>query len=258
MKYDKHDRWAIKHLSDSARVLFEVIEREEKGEIINVPGLCLALRGNPKFVAFSCIYGDGKRESLEDNLGMVFASNLKGKMKNFVERLKIAGLKTQLQVIVDDTEPVRFWKWKTSQEEVTAWLTMIIEDSTIPEGWNVKLWSEIERDCREAITSNPFQLPPYEEFYERESCTIMQSVQYHNLSQHITSFPNKGLQDVPVKEAVVGKLVQYKYECLVLNLMVSDLILIQTETPWEVKDPLFHNPLKNSPMNIIHPFERRR
>lgn len=258
MEYDTCDRRAIKRLSGSARALFEVIEREEKGEIINVPGVCSALQGDPNFVAFSCIYGDGKRELLENNLGMVFAANLRAKMDGFLSQLKIVGYKNQLLVIIDDTEPLRFWKWETTQEEITTWLTMVIEDTDIPSGWNVRLWSDVERGCKEMFNSGTRQPPSYEEFYAAESATITQSVPYHNLFQHIKAFPNKGLKDVPVCEAVAGKLIQYKYECLALNSMLSDIIIIQTETPWEVKDPLFRNPLKDSPMNIIHPFERWR
>lgn len=254
MKYDKCDRQAIKSLSGSAQMLFEVIEEEEKGEIVNVPGVCSALRGDPNFIAFSCIYGDGKRESFENNPGMVFATNLKAKMEDFASRLNVAGCANPLLVIVDDTEPVRFWKWETSQEEVTTWLSMVIEDSTIPKGWNVKLWSEIEENCSALV----HELPSYEQFFHSQCEVVTRSVSYHNLFLHIKMFPNKGLKGVPVREAVIGKLIQYKYECLLLNLMIPDIILLQTETPWEVKDPLFHNPLKNSPMNIIHPFERRR
>lgn len=258
MKYDKYDRQAIKQLSDSARAIFEVIEREEKGEIVNVPGLCGSLTDGPNFVAFSCIHGDGRKESLENNLGMVFEKTLKAKMESFTSQLKSAGFQKQLLLIVDDTEPVRFWKWKTGQEEVTTWLEMVIEEADIPSGWNVKLWSEVESGCKEMLNSGTRQLPSYEEFVASQSDTITQSVPYHNLFQHVKAFPNKGLKDVPVREAVAGKLIQYKYECLALNLVASDLILVQTETPWEVKDPLFRNPLKDSSMNIIHPFERWR
>lgn len=252
MKYDKYDRQAIKRLSDSSRALFEVIEREEKGEMINVPGICLAFAVGPKFVTFSCLHGDGKRESLEDNLGMVFEKTLKAKMESLMSQLKIAGYNNHLLVIVDDTEPVRFWKWKTSQEEITTWLKMVIEEADIPSDWDVLLWSDIEKDyvARE--------LPSYEQFYADHSGTVTQSVPYYNLFRHVKMFPNKGLKDVSVHEAVTGKLVQYKYECLILNLMMPNLILIQTETPWEVKDPLFRNPMTNSTMKIIHPFQRWR
>lgn len=253
-KYDKNDRQAIKCLSDSARALFEVLEREEKGEMINVPGLCRALADDPKFVAFSCIHGDGKREELEANLGMVFEKALKAKVEGFINQLKTAGYRNQFLVIVDDTEPIRFWKWETTQREVTTWLDMVIEDADIPTGWNVKLWSRLEASCIE----QDHTLPLYEKFFATQLGVVAQSVPYHNLFRHVSKFPNKGLRDVPVREAVIGKLIQYKYECLALNLLLPNLILIQTETPWEVKDPLFRNPLDDSPMNIIHPFERWR
>ena len=139
MKYDKHDRQAIKQLSGTARALFEVIEREEKGEIVNIPGLCSALEEEPKFVLFSCLSGDGKRESLGQDLGVLFTTRLRGEVENFMSLLKTVGLKNPLLVIVDDTEPVRFWKWKMDQTEVTLWCRMVVEDTEIPASLQLKL-----------------------------------------------------------------------------------------------------------------------
>jgi hypothetical protein len=71
-------------------------------------------------------------------------------------------------------------------------------------------------------------------------------------------FPNKGLGDMSAKEATINKLVQYQFQSLVLGCSVPNAVLIQTETPWEVKDPIFSSPYGKWVKSIIHPFEARR
>ncbi|GEM_PF-5154395 len=257
-KYDKNDRQAIKQLSDPARALFEVIESEEKGEIVDVGGLCSVLE-RPKFVIFSCLSGNGEKEELGQDLGVLFTTNLQEKAKSFSDSLASSGYNGQLLVIVDDSEPVKFWNWKMSQEDVTLWCRMVVEDSDIPEGWEIKLWSDLESEYARTLDSEASPLS-YGEFYASKVSQIKGSVVFHKLFQHIKNFPNKGLQlkGVSVEKTTIDKLVQYQFQQLVLRSMIANGVLIQTETPWEVKDSLFHGPLGQSFASIIHPFERRR
>ncbi len=259
MQYDKYDRQAIKSLSPSAIALFGIIETEEKGEIVDVPGLCSVLTKVPEFVIFSCLSGNGEREELGQDLGVLFATNLRAKAERFMDLLACAGFMGRFQVIVDDTEPVKFWNWGKSQSEITTWCQMVIEEADIPKNWEVKLWSGLESGYAMLIDSGS-GLPPYSEFYASKIAQVKSSVLFHKLFQHIRNFPNKGLQmkNVSVEKATTDKLVQYQFQQLVLRRMMANGVLIQTETPWEIKDPLFHGPLGNSFGSIIHPFERRR
>lgn len=258
MKYDKNDRQAIKQLSNPALALFEVIEREEKGEIVDVGGLCSALMESPKFVVFSCLSGNGEREELGQDLGVLFTTKLRTKAEGFMKSLTGAGFTGKLSVIVDDTEPVMFWNWQKSQSEVTTWCQMVVEDEDIPDGWEVKLWSDLEIEYRSI--NHDSKASSYECFYSSRSSEITRSVIYHRLLQHIKTFPNSGLQlkKVSAEKATLDKLIQYEFQRLVLNRLLTNAILIQTETPWEIKDPLFHGSLGNSFSSIIHPFEARR
>lgn len=257
-KYDKNDRQAIKGLSGSTQALFEVIEREEKGEIVDVEGLCSALMEGPKFVVFSCLSGNGEREDLGQDLGVLFTSKLRAKAEGFMKLLRDAGFTGKLLVVVDDTEPVLFWGWQKSQSEVTTWCRMVVEDADIPDGWEVRLWSDLEIEYRSVNHDRqPFS---YERFYASRGSEITKSVIYHRLLKHIKTFPNSGLQlkKVSAEKATLDKLIQYEFQRLVFNRLLANSILLQTETPWAVKDPLFHGSLGNSFSSIIHPFEARR
>lgn len=259
MRYNQSDRQAIKSLPQSAIALFEAIENEEKGEIVDVPGLCSVLTKGPEFVIFSCLSGNAEREELPQDLGVLFTTSLHAKAESFMNLLTRAGFVGRLQVIVDDTEPVKFWNWGKSQSEITTWCQMVIEEMDIPKSWDVKLWSDLESGYA-MVTGSGAGLPSYSEFYASKITQVKSSVLFHKLFQHISNFPNKGLQmkNVPVEKATTDKLIQYQFQQLILRRMMANGVLIQTETPWEVKDPLFHGPLGNSFGSIIHPFERRR
>jgi len=259
MDYDRHDRQAIKKLPYWPQKLFEVIEKEEKGEIRDVPGLCKALMQLPPvFVFFSCLSGDGKREESGQDLGVLFTTSLRQKMEQFTALLSNTGFRPTTLIIIDDTEPVRFWNWNILQEEVTTWCRMIVKETNIPNYWCISLWSDLEKIRETNLYVDGTFASSYEEYRRIRGDKVVRSVAYHKLLQHIKQYPNKGLKTLSAQEATINKLVQYEFQGEILKKVVPNAILVQTETPWEVKDLLFHNQLRKSVASIIHPFERRR
>lgn len=248
-KYDKHDRKSINELSGTALSMFEVIEDAEQGQILAVPELCSALNVGPKFVLFSCLSGNGDKEELGQDLGVLFTSKLRSKTERFMSLLEGAGFAGRLKVIIDDEEPTSCWGWKVPQQEIVTWCRMVMEETNVPPGWEVLLWSE--------VTSRLFQIVsrPQPQWL-MDVCN--NSIEIHRLFRHMTDFPNKGLRKMRAHEALARKVSHYAYQGVCLKHLFPNAILIQTETPWEVKDPLFRGPLGNSVASIIHPFERRR
>jgi hypothetical protein len=241
MKYNKEERQAIKSLSDSARGVFEIIEREEKGEMVGIPNLCHALEQDPRFVLFSCLSGDGQREELGIDLGTLFTTRLGKRVEGFKRLFCSCGKEPEFTVFVDDTEPVRVWQWRMPQEEVTNWYQMVAEDHILPFGCEVMLWSAVEK-----------KLCPDDSSEEKINPLFL-----HQLLSHMQKFPNKKLKpSIDLRDVAVRRLLHYERQGRVLRQVMPYTILIQTETPWSVKDPLY-NPQENL-LSIVHPFEERR
>lgn len=192
------------------------------------------------FLAFSCLRGG--RHGLEENLGTLFTPRSVGVLQDFLDE-------KELLVVVDDLEPVRIWQWDTSQTEVTEWLELVRATSEILDQWQVKLWSEIESGGK----------INYDEVLQKIQ-EPKWALHVHRLFSHMKKFPNKKANfssSGELREAVVRRAAHYALQGTVLEKLFPFATLLQTETPWSVKDPLFQ-PLRNKPLPIIHPFEERR
>lgn len=252
MKYSKYDRQEIKQLHGRALNLFTILESEEKGEFSGsgVPGLCMALAGEPRLVAFSCLVGNGKSQKLSTDLGVLFTTSLRKKAKLFMEKMKNAGYTRELLVIVDDCEPITVWGWSLTQVDVTTWYRMAIEDSDTPSCFEVRLWSEIREGTDRIVRWDMVKAPD--------------SLLLHRLCKHMRQFPNKKLRcDVMI--AAKMRAAHYAYQGITLSLCIPHAILLQTETPWNVKDPLYAAGVfqivsgqTQVGFPIIHPFSEER
>ncbi len=246
MKYSKTDRQAINRLTDKMGLFIE-LERREQGDFVAVPDLCHSIESNPTLVIFSCLSGNGFKQELGLSLGTLFETRLKKMTEAFVGQLSEAGHNVPIMVLLDDCEPCRVWQWDTSQEEITEWCRMVIEDSSeeIPTDWNVKLWSDLERGAK--LT--------FEESLAKMS-EPGQALLVHQHLEHMRAFPNKKLIG-DIKVAALRRVAGYALQGVVLEECMPAAILCQTETPWSIKDPIY-NPFRGKPLPIIHPYPERR
>jgi len=250
MKYEKQDRHAINGLSREARASFEILEAFEKGEFLGLPELCSALAaGTMTLVAFSCISGSAEGQEIDQDMGTLFKKRREKEMEVLLSALEATGQKRHLLVILDDCEPRRVWQWNISQDEVTNWCRMVIEDAEsqgrVPSGWEIKLWSDVEKSCAVAYDCilEQIRTPPF-------------ALLVHQHVEHMKRFPNKKLAG-DVREAAVRRVAQYALQGIVLEEFIPSAILLQSETPWSVKDPLY-GALRTKPLPIVHPYPEER
>ncbi|HEY4522459.1 MAG TPA: hypothetical protein VJH91_02380 [Candidatus Paceibacterota bacterium] len=250
MPYGKSERQAIKRLAPDDLRRFEILEKCELGEIVAVAELCRALRAGPTLLAYACLAGDGVARMLEESLGFLSSDRKTRRVQQVLTDLRDLGCATRLVVIVDDFEPCRAWQWDVPQEQITEWCRLLV-DATPREvfaGSDVEfvLCSELEQGFE----------PRYEEIYPK-ICDPKFEILVHKNLQHIRRFPNKKRVG-DGRESTVRKVAQYAIQGLVLEHKFPHGILLQTETPWAVKDPLYDS-LRQRPLPIAHlfPDERR-
>ncbi|TSC62773.1 MAG: hypothetical protein Athens041674_408 [Parcubacteria group bacterium Athens0416_74] len=249
MQYGRHARHAIKHLSPIAAKHFAVLEAREKGELVAVPQMCRALTDRPTLLAFACLSGDGSTRTLDENLGFLSSRKKCKVVEDTLSALRDAECAASLTIIVDDFEPTRAWQWDVPQEQITDWCKLLVDavygDIFERLGARALFCSELERDFE----------PTYESVYERVRDSKYELLVHANL-QHIRKFPNKKRVG-DGRESTIRKVAQYAVQGLVLEKMFPNGILLQSETPWAVKDPLYDS-LRLSPLPIVHLFSDER
>ena len=247
MKYDKVGKQAISALDANTGKMFAVLEKNEQGEFSAMPELCTALSQGCELIAFSCLSGVGSEQKLGMDLGGLFLGRIKKVFVCLIEELKSLGYQNGLKIILDDCEPCRVWQWSIPQEEITLWYQMVIEDNQdqIPEGWQILLWSEIESKSEVC----------YEQILEKVAGQDYALLVHQHL-EHMKKFPNKKMLG-NMREAVLRRIAEYSLQGKVLEEVFPNAILMQTETPWRVKDPLY-SPLRLGSLPIIHPYPEER
>lgn len=191
-------------------------------------------------MAFSCLFGD--KSGLAENLGSLFIPKRISALQSFLKE-------QDLLVILDDLEPVRIWQWEISQEEITGWLQLVVEASAVPEKWQVKLWSDFESHSEKS----------YNDALEKIR-GAKYALHVHRLAIHMQEFPNQKANlegKKAFQEAAVRRAAHYALQGVILEELFPSGVLLQTETPWKVKDPLFQ-PLRGELLPIVHPFEEER
>ena len=250
MQYSRKARHAIKSLSPRAHARLEIVEAVEQGEIENVSGLCSALEAGPVFFAYACLAGDGRTEKLQESLGFLSSERKTKKVRDLIIEMRKTGCHSPLIVVIDDFEPCRAWQWEKPQNEVTEWCRLLT--ATLPgaafAGCDVQffLCSDLESGF----------VPRYEDVYPEVAGSQYEVLVHQNL-RHIRRYPNKK-RIGNERESTVRKVAQYAVQGLVLERIFPNGVLIQTETPWSVKDPLYDS-LRQNPLPIVHlfPDERR-
>lgn len=243
-QFSKYERKAIASLSIQANDLFNVLENAEIGQLIGTANLCSCLENNPEFISFSCLSGNQEKQELGENLGALFIESKIRILQNITQRLG-----ARFTIFIDDTEPIRIWQWPTPQSEISEWCQLVIESTEIPKNWSVQLWSHVETGSG----------PEYQQILEEVS-KPKHAMLVHRRLAHMKEFPNKKIKDLKgrdLEHAATRRVAQYALQGLILEKKMPSAILLQSETPWGVKDPLYQALRKNL-LPIVHPFKERR
>ncbi|OHA17607.1 MAG: hypothetical protein A2664_03225 [Candidatus Taylorbacteria bacterium RIFCSPHIGHO2_01_FULL_46_22b] len=259
MKYDKCDRQAIKSLSSHYQRIFKVFERREQGEISGIPELCNAIERYCDTYLFSCVSGNGEIEKLDANLGVLFSEGWKKRIRGLQCELQAVGGSGLIRVVVDDTEPVRVWQWGKDQCEITHWYRKIIAGTSVPQKWIIELWSDVESNYLTYFDSPPKSCSPPRYRYEDVDQIVREKglLSLHHLVEHMRRHPNKKLGNKQnIQQVALRRAVQYRFQGIVLKFLSPHGMLIQTETPSRIKDPLYGHPSESLP--IVHPFSEER
>jgi hypothetical protein len=251
MAHTKEVRQALKRLSPKAVHMFEAIESRKLGESRALPELCRALDAGPTFIAYACLAGDGTTQQLSNTVGFLSSGKKRKAMHDFLTAIRHAGADPKIVVVFDDFEPCRAWQWDYAQEEVTLWCEILIDEHLrdVFPGFDteVLLCSQLESNFE----------PGYADVYRRICNDRAHDLLIHQNFEHMRRFPNKK-RTGDERECARRKVAQYAVQGLALERRFPNGILLQSETPWRVKDPLY-DPLRQAPMPVVHlfPDERR-
>lgn len=223
--------------------IIEFFRRYEKGTIV-APEILhkMSQGGRLVLTTFSCLSGEPNQ--FPENLGKFFESGKHKPMLRMLRELKEITTVT-FRVIIDDTDPIRIWGSTLPQTEITDWLKLLIEDAQQKEElqpFELKLWSEMEKE-----SGDSFELALQE---IQTPCHAL--LVYHRL-EHMRKRPPRRLAG-NLKQASELRVAQFALQGKVFEVLEPRTILVQTDTPWKVKDPPYQA-LRRIPLPIIHPFE---
>ncbi|MEK7628916.1 MAG: hypothetical protein AAB394_00130 [Patescibacteria group bacterium] len=241
------DRHAIKGMSSQAKSAFTILKDWETAEFMVVPKLCEFLEEQPiQFVTFSCLgTKKGKEElklSLEETFFFRYQRNVIA--REIIDLMVSSGIETEITVILPDTEPIRTWGWGLSQEELSGYCHVMIEDNLakLPQGWKVVLWSEIEAKVGG---------------FTYEDSLMWAKKSAHPLvvkeeALHLLGFPNI-LTKGKAEDVALRQVAAYAFEGYVLEQCLPNAILLQSEFPVKRKDGMYQ-PLRTKKLPVVHPF----
>lgn len=241
-------REAHRGLSEQARRIAAILERYEQHGFFDPVGLCGVLdRGMVSFVAFSCLGTCRKKQELLLDLDATYffrSSRIAPVAVELCRALEDAGVTVSVDVFLPDLEPRQTWGWSVEQEEITVACELMRDSAVgrIPQNWRIRLWSEVEADCRE---SEPFTL--WVTWAEHTQPLLV-----HHEAEHLREFPDIEFAE-GVRAAAVHQVAAYAREGWVLERVYPGVILLQSEAPYERKDRLYQ-PRRGTPLPIVHPF----
>ncbi|MBS3914360.1 MAG: hypothetical protein KG003_07670 [Bacteroidetes bacterium] len=204
-------------------------------------------------VNFSCLATvRGKQELVLDFFQtLFFATGSKAKrVIKLAQEIESLDLPVKVTTILVDTEPLRTWGWKVSQEEMTTACELMIEEAResglLPENWDSTLWSELENLYSGDQT--------FVKCLEWANCAGKQTIAIQEQAKHLAGFLN---YEFPLgfKETGTRQVAAYALEGAILEELFPDALLLQSEWPWAEKDKLYQW-FRKKPLQIVHPFQK--
>jgi hypothetical protein len=241
-----------------------LLQYEQQKELVDRQSLYSVLcrvvdEGVITCLIFSCLEKEhGKNDIVLDFFGTRFFYSGKktinksvNKAFKIIEGLRALGLKVNVLPILDDTDPKRIWCWETSQDELTFMCELMVEQAKtsmlLPVNWYPTVWTALEsKYVGEQTFASVLE-------WARSPGKHKIEIQKHKkmLAEHLDQYHfSSGLE-----ETAVRRVASPVFEGVVLEKVLPNAILFQTEYPWAQKDILYQllrN--KNNPLAIIHPF----
>jgi hypothetical protein len=260
VKYTKSEKQLVKRLKSDTRGILLVLEEYERGEFVATTELMTVLSRGCQFITFSCLSGSAEGEKLGIDLGRLFTGRITGVIKDLLNRTISYCYDKGLTVVLDDCEPVCIWDWSTPQKDITSWYRMVIEDCAdqIPENWQVILWSDLKKQVESSPAYGAYESRMREivsSSCHKEKC-MRRTAQ--ELFWHMKTFPNKKLlADRGMEHVALNRLYHCAVQGMAFEIAFPNAILIQTETPWRIKDQLYDF-FRTYKLPIIHPYPEER
>ncbi len=217
--------------------------------------------GTLNFAFFSCLAAKrGKEELILDFSKTLFfdggAKGVSSRVKctaRMVQEIKDHGLQVKVLPILADSEPKRTWGWHVPQDELTLACELMIDEASrsgiLPDpDWKPVTWSELESRSGGTWT------------FER-SLAWARSPGKHIISVRqqtacLAGFVDRYHFPLGLEETSVRQVAAYALEGAVLQEILPNAILLQSEIPLSEKDGLYQWLRdKKLPLCIIHPFD---
>lgn len=254
MAQSREERKLLRGLSARASQTLAILQANEQEGITVNTSLATGLACAPiTFVVFACLGTIARKEELCLSLSeTIFFKKFRRQAKILLQTLQTAGIPSKLLVILPDLEPRRTWGWQIPQDELSGFCRLMIDDSitSLPEGWTVHLWSDIEAGVEEAKCS-------YDEAI-RWSLASAPELILHGEREFFQRFAELHPDIVvwsPPDLLARKQIAAYAHEGRVLETRYPNAILLQADTPISRKDAMF-NLLRREPLAIAHPFTR--
>jgi len=228
------------------KIIYQAIEGSIRcGEITFIVFSCLATkRGQEELIVdfFKTLFFDGGLKVLSHNVKRV---------NQIVDRLEQYGLAIKILPILVDTEPRRTWGWEVAQDELTLDCEIMLEQAResdlLNNYWQPKLWSQLESGYQGKFN--------FEYALNLTKMNGKHSILVSQQLHHLKSFADRYYFPFGLNEAAIRQVAAYAFEGLVLESLMPNAILLQSEYPASEKDSLYQwlrN--KKQPLPIIHPF----
>ncbi len=231
------------------KLLYEVVDTVvESGTLTCVLFSCLAtVRGKEELVMdfFKTLFFEGGSKEI---------SNATKRAVRLVQEVEGLGLNVNVIPILVDTEPRRTWGWQTPQDDLTLTCELMIEQAResglLPPNWIPVLWSSLEARYRRPWT---FDLCLDQTKWSKGK----QLLYVHEQEEHLAKFSDRYHFPLGLHETAIRQVAAYAFEGVVLEEVLPDAILLQSEYPWADKDPLYQWLRdKRKPLQIVHPFPK--
>ncbi len=210
-------------------------------------------------VIFSCLATKrGKEELVTDFFKTLFfdggskgISNAAKKAIRIVQEIEALQVEVNVLPILVDTEPRRTWGWNIPQDDLTLECEIMCEQASnselLPGNWKPIVWSELE--------SRYVGTGTFEKLLEWAKGDGRHSICVREQTRHLSGFADRYSFPLGLEETALRQVAGYAFEGIVLQDVLPNAILLQSEFPAKEKDPLYQwLRAKDKLLPIIHPF----
>lgn len=248
MHIGKKEKQYLKALPNTARRVADFLLNCETEEVFAFREFAAVLTSSPQimFVAFACLGTYQGKEAIRRELAATnFLQRFAVPTEQLLAQIQTLGANVNLTVFLADLEPCRTWGWQSvTPEEISRHCRVMVEThrSYLPSNWGVRLWSEAEMQNAAGAFTDAHR-------WAREAA---HPLILRGEAEHIGLFPDI-LSRRKAREHALIQVASYALEGKILEEILPNAILLQTEFPARRKDQMYQ-PLRTRKLPVIHPF----